>query len=144
MTWFVDNWGNLASLLGLGLSIWAVFAARSANARLAAFERHEVALAMFGEVARCRAEVRELRRSTAKVWPRSRCDMLGDPLAALLARPLWLTEEEREELRRVQKELNRGEIDNDAAAAGRLRSLTASLAKMEARFQTAARTEAQP
>ena len=142
--WWFNLAAGTASLLGLGLSVWAILTARDARARVAAFERHEDATAVLREVARCKVEVRELQRSRTRVWPRGRCDALAASLAVLLARPLRLTEEERDRLGRFLSELNRGEIDNDRAAAGRLRSLVATLAKMEARILSVARTEAQP
>ena len=139
--WWFNVCAGVASLAGLVFSILAWRLAADAKKRVAAFERHEDALAVLRDVGRCRAEVRAMQRSRGKVWPRDRCDAFAEPLAALLARPLRFTEEERADLRRFLTEINRGEIDNDAAAAGRLRALDGSLAKMEIRFLVAARSE---
>ena len=143
MFWFNLTCG-LASVFGLGLSVWALVIAQTAKRRVDSLERHEDALGMLRELHRAQFHIQELQRSTSRVWPRSRSDSLADALASVESRRTLLTPEEREALDRFTIHLFRGDVEATPRSATHLRAAVVLLAKIEARFAAIARTEVKP
>ena len=142
--WWFNLLAGAASLLGLGLSVWALVTARDARKRVAAFERHEEAVASLKPHARAAAEVRERRSSRGRVLPRGRCDDLSDALGELLAADAIPPGPSRECVRAVLRKLRQPEIVNGTEAQSWLRELGPHLATIEAHARSRARKPLRP
>ena len=133
---------GLASVAGLGISVWALVTARSAKAAVAAFERHEETVRLIPSLVSAKRGVDELRASSSASFSKPRCVTLADDLAQLLASPTGPPSPDlRDSLGSHLVRLRQPKIVRTAETEAWLGDVAALLAKLEAELRSAARRE---
>jgi hypothetical protein len=78
VNWLHENWGNLASLIGLAISVTAYVKARTASIAVRAARQRDRVLLVVLQVERSLQHARGLQATAAKRWPLGRCDALRE------------------------------------------------------------------
>jgi len=81
--WWAQNWGNVASVIGLALSVWALYVAKNAKTAVANFRKKQQLFGVIIDVEHALSLARTLTQARGRQLPRGRCDLLREKLASL-------------------------------------------------------------
>lgn len=129
--WLRQNWGNLASMIGLVISVVAWWKARSAQAAVQAVHRRERLFRILLDSERSLHHARRIQESKAVHWPQAHCDALRESLGCMLDNRL-LTEDESARVQTAIASL-RMRVENNMQAQAWIRRLIDCLIGMQNR-----------
>jgi hypothetical protein len=137
MDWWATNWGNVASVLGLMISIVAWKQAAAATSLVQRSQARQRLFQLSLVLERCIHHVQEAVNSTGPTFPKRRCDELRDALAEI-SDDLIFDEDERIRIRTWIASFYRPVTRTEKASA-RIRELKACLIQVKSRVTEAIR-----
>lgn len=138
MDWFAVNWGNIASMIGLVLSIpslWISLVAwresSTAKALVDKSQRRQRLFHLSFGLQRSLHQIEGLLDSKAKTWPQRKCDRLRESLSELIDEAI-LDEEDKTQVRIWVSDLCKPVARTDRSCT-RIRQLSSRLISIRSR-----------
>ncbi|MDX1968523.1 MAG: hypothetical protein SFV23_15200 [Planctomycetaceae bacterium] len=94
--WFLQNWGNVASVLGLALSVWAAWVAKNASLAVAGFRKGQANAFLLAKLELALTGARALCNDNASRLSQRKCDELREHLITITNSRLLAGPEQQE------------------------------------------------